>query len=97
VYPHPLVRTHPNSGKRILYLDASTEVEVVGLPAGEGEALIAELREHIAQERIRYTHRWRVGDIVYWDNQAVLHSRSAFDPGSRRVLKRISLAGSRPF
>jgi taurine dioxygenase len=52
---------------------------------------------HIAGERLRYTHRWSVGDIVYWDNQAVLHSRSAFDPGARRVLKRISLAGSRPF
>lgn len=97
VFPHPLVRTHPNSGKKILYLDASTEVEVVGLPAAEGEALIAELRAHIASERFRYTHRWSVGDIVYWDNQAVLHARSAFDPNTRRVLKRISLAGSRPF
>jgi taurine dioxygenase len=97
VFPHPLVRTHPNSGRKILYLDASTEVEVVGLAAAEGEALIAELRAHIAEERFRYTHRWSVGDIVYWDNQAVLHSRSAFEPGARRVLKRISLAGSRPF
>lgn len=97
VYPHPLVRTHPDSGKKILYLDASTEVEVVGLSPAEGEALIAELRAHVAGERFRYTHRWTVGDIVYWDNQAVLHSRSAFDPSTRRVLKRISLAGSRPF
>jgi taurine dioxygenase len=97
VFPHPLVRTHPNSGKKILYLDASTEVEVVGVPASEGEALVTELRAHIASERFRYTHRWKVGDIVYWDNQAVLHARSAFDPSSRRVLKRISLAGSRPF
>lgn len=97
VYPHPLVRTHPDSGKKILYLDAATEVEVVGLSAREGEELIAELRAHIANERFRYTHRWTTGDIVYWDNQAVLHARSAFDPGSRRVLKRISLSGSRPF
>jgi len=97
VFPHPLVRRHPNSGKKILYLDASTEVEIVGVPASAGEALIAELREHLASERFRYTHRWRVGDIVYWDNQAVLHARSAFDANSRRVLKRISLAGSRPF
>jgi taurine dioxygenase len=97
VFPHPLVRTHPNSGKKILYLDSSTEVEVVGLPAAQGEALIAELRAHFGSERFRYTHRWSVGDIVYWDNQAVLHARSAFDPSTRRVLKRISLAGSRPF
>jgi taurine dioxygenase len=64
VFPHPLVRTHPNSGKKVLYLDASTEVEVVGLPAAEGEALIAELRQHLASERFRYTHRWSVGDII---------------------------------
>jgi taurine dioxygenase len=97
VFPHPLVRTHPNSGKRILYLDSSTEVEVVGLSPQEGSQLIAELRAHFEQERFRYAHRWTVGDIVYWDNQAVLHARSAFDPNSRRVLKRVSLAGSRPF
>jgi taurine dioxygenase len=97
VFPHPLVRTHPDSGKRVLYLDASTEVEVVGLPKQAGAALVEQLREHLLQERFRYTHRWAVGDIVYWDNQAVLHARSAFPAESRRVLKRISLAGSRPF
>jgi taurine dioxygenase len=97
VFPHPLVRTHPDSGKSVLYLDASTEVEVVGSPKAEGAALIEQLREHLQQERFRYQHRWSVGDIVYWDNQAVLHARSAFPTESRRVLKRISLAGSRPF
>jgi taurine dioxygenase len=97
VFPHPLVRTHPDSGKRILYLDSSTEVEVVGLPKAEGLALIEDLRRHFEQERFRYTHQWQVGDIVYWDNQAVLHARSAFPAEERRVLKRISLTGSRPF
>lgn len=97
VFAHPLVRTHPDSGKRILYLDSSTEVEVVGLPKQEGFELVQRLREHFAQERFRYTHKWSVGDIVYWDNQAVLHSRSAFPAEQRRVLKRISIAGSRPF
>jgi len=97
VFPHPLVRTHPDSGKRILYLDAATEVEVVGLPKQEGAKLIEQLRAHLEQERFRYTHRWSVGDIVYWDNQAVLHARTAFPAEQRRVLKRISIAGSRPF
>ncbi len=97
VFPHPLVRTHPDSGKRILYLDAATEVEVVGLPKQEGAELVARLREHLSQPRFRYDHHWSVGDIVYWDNQAVLHARSAFPADSRRVLKRISIAGSRPF
>jgi taurine dioxygenase len=97
VFPHPLVRTHPDSGKRILFLDAATEVEVVGLPKQEGAKLIEELREHLEQPRFRYQHRWSVGDIVYWDNQAVLHARTAFPAEQRRVLKRISIAGSRPF
>ncbi|MEY2936041.1 MAG: hypothetical protein RL033_6790 [Pseudomonadota bacterium] len=97
VFPHPLVRTHPDSGKRILFLDAATEVEVVGLAPRLGAELVEQLRAHIEQERFRYTHRWTVGDIVYWDNQAVLHARTAFDADSRRVLKRVSLAGGRPF
>lgn len=97
VFPHPLVRTHPDSGKRILFLDAATEVEVVGLPKREGAQVIEQLRAHLEQPRFRYTHRWSVGDVVYWDNQAVLHARTAFPAQQRRVLKRISLAGSRPF
>jgi taurine dioxygenase len=97
VFPHPLVRTHPESGKKVLFLGYRTEVEVVGLSHEEGSALVEQLRTHLYSDRFRYEHRWRVGDIVYWDNQAVLHSRSAFDPSSRRVMKRVSLAGSRPF
>lgn len=94
---HPLVRTHPDSGRRILYLGARTEVEIVGVDPQYGAALIARLRQHLLQPRFAYTHRWSVGDIVYWDNQATLHARSAFDNGERRVLKRISLSGSRPY
>jgi taurine dioxygenase len=96
-FPHPLVRTHPESGKKVLYLGAKTEVEVVGLSVEEGSALVQQLRAHLTQERFRYEHKWSVGDIVFWDNQAVLHARTAFDPNARRVMKRISLAGSRPF
>jgi len=97
VYPHPLVRTHPESGKKILFLGYGTEVELPELPREEGIALINELREHLHQDRFRYTHRWSVGDIVYWDNQATLHARTAFDPSTRRVMKRISIGGGRPF
>ncbi|BCL75853.1 hypothetical protein JHS3_15890 [Jeongeupia sp. HS-3] len=96
-FPHPLVRTHPRSGKKILFLSTHTEVELLGIAPAEGEALIARLREHIVQPRFRYTHRWSVGDIVHWDNQATLHARTAFPAAERRTLKRVSLAGSRPF
>lgn len=94
---HPLVRTHPESGRKLLFLDEATEVEVVGVDPAWGQALIERLRVHLAQPRFAYTHRWQVGDIVHWDNQATLHARTGFDAGERRLLKRISLAGSRPF
>ncbi len=97
VYPHPLVRTHPQSGQKILYLDADTEVEIVGLAPSEGAQLIETLRQHLNQPRFYYQHRWSVGDLVFWDNQSTLHYRPAFDPAARRVMKRVSLAGSRPF
>ncbi|MGF2033978.1 MAG: TauD/TfdA dioxygenase family protein [Nostoc sp. CmiVER01] len=97
IFPHPLVRTHPESGKKHLYLDAATEVEIVGLEPKEGSKLIEQLRQHLTQPKFYYKHKWSVGDIVYWDNQATLHYRQAFDPNERRVLKRVSLAGSRPF
>lgn len=94
---HPLVRTHPDTGRKVLFLDEATEVELVGVDPVRGQALIERLRAHLLQPRFAYTHRWQVGDIVYWDNQATLHARTGFDPSERRVLKRISLSGSRPF
>lgn len=65
VFPHPLVRTHPESGKKILYLDYTTEVEVVGLEPQEGKELIEQLRNHLHQPKFYYQHQWSVGDIVY--------------------------------
>jgi taurine dioxygenase len=97
LFPHPLVRTHPESGKKILFLDCAYEVEIVGLSPEAGAALIKRLRHHVSQLQFRYTHRWSVGDVVYWDNQCTLHYRPAFDQNARRVMKRVSLAGSRPF
>ncbi len=97
IFPHPLVRTHPESGKKILSLNHKTEVEIVGMEPEIGANLIAKLREHLYQERFYYRHKWSVGDIVYWDNQSTLHRREAFDSHSKRVLKRVSLAGGKPF
>lgn len=91
------MRTHPESGKKIVYLDYATEVEVVGLDPQEGQKLIAHLRYHLHQCQFYYQHKWSVGNIVYWDNQSTLHYRQAFYTNECRVLKRISLAGSRPF
>ncbi|MDF5720262.1 MAG: TauD/TfdA family dioxygenase [Rhizonema sp. PD37] len=97
VFPHPLVWTHPDSGKKILSLSLTTEVEIVGIDPKAGAELIEQLRQHLNQPQFYYQHKWSVGDIFYWDNQATLHYRQAFDPNQRRVMKRVSLAGSRSF
>ena len=96
-YPHPLVRTHPESGRKALWLNTHTEVELVNYDDQAGSELIATLREHISKPEFAYEHHWEVGDIVFWDNQVTLHSRRPFPADQRRLLKRISLAGSRPF
>lgn len=94
---HPLVRTHPDSGKKILYLNAANEVEIVDYDPEEGAKLIERLRQHIQQPQFLYQHRWSIGDVVYWDNQATAHYRPEFDATATRILKRVSIRGSRPF
>ena len=96
-YPHPLVRIHPESGRKALWLNTHTEVELVNYDDQIGSELIAKLREHVQKPEFRYEHNWEIGDIVFWDNQVTLHSRRPFPADQRRLLKRISLAGSRPF
>ena len=96
-YPHPLVRTHPESGRKALWLNTRSEVELVNYEDQAGNALIQKLREHLLKPAFRYEHQWEEGDIVFWDNQVTLHSRQPFPSDQRRLLKRISLAGGRPF
>ena len=96
-YPHPLVRTHPESGRKALWLNTRSEVELVNYDDQKGSELIAQLRAHLLKPEFRYEHHWQQGDIVFWDNQVTLHSRQPFPSEQRRLLKRISLAGARPF
>lgn len=96
-YPHPLVRTHPETGRKALWLNTRSEVELLNYDDVAGSALIAQLRKHILKPEFRYDHSWETGDIVFWDNQVTLHSRTPFPAEQRRLLKRISLAGARPF
>ena len=96
-YPHPLVRTHPESGRKALWLNTRSEVELLNVDDTEGSELIAALRTHILKPEFRYEHHWETGDIVFWDNQVTLHSRRPFPVDQRRLLKRISLAGGRPY
>jgi taurine dioxygenase len=95
---HPLVRTHPETGRKALYLGNHAS-HIVGMPEGEGRALLDELLEHTTQPRFVYTHRWRIGDLVMWDNRCLLHRAVAnYEMGRhRRVLHRSVVRGSIPF
>jgi alpha-ketoglutarate-dependent 2,4-dichlorophenoxyacetate dioxygenase len=76
--PQVLVRTIPESGRKSLYL-ASHAGRVLGMPDAEGRALIEQLIAHATQRQFVYTHRWRVDDLVIWDNRCTMHRGTAFD------------------
>ena len=93
---HPIVRTHPDTGRRSLYISWLT-AGIEGLPEAEGRALLAQLIAHVDEPHRYWTHRWRAGDVVIWDNRCTNHKRTSFDPAERRVLHRVQIAGTRPF
>lgn len=83
----PLVRTHAGSGRRLLYIGAHARA-VVGLSVPEGRILLRDLTEHATQREFVYRHAWQVGDVVMWDNRAVLHRGCRYDLQFPRDLRR---------
>ena len=94
---HPLVVTHPETGARALYLGNHAS-HLVGMQTEAGRALLAELSAHATQARFVYSHSWRPGDLVLWDNRCLLHRALVHDGmGShRRVLHRTVVRGTAP-
>jgi len=85
---HPLVRTHPETGRRCLFLGRRRNSYVLGLELPESEALLDELWRHATQPKFTWHQEWRVGDVIVWDNRCTLHRRDPFDPRARRLLHR---------
>ncbi len=83
----PVVRTHPGSRRKTLFIGAHV-TRIVERPVPEGRLLLAELLEHATQRRFVYRHTWRPGDLVIWDNRAVLHRGRRYDLSQRRELRR---------
>jgi taurine dioxygenase len=93
---HPLVRTHPETGRKCLYISHHA-MRIVGLPDGEGAALLETLMAHATQERFVYAHRWRQGEVVMWDNRCTMHKATPYDArGERRVMNRTVVKGDVP-
>jgi len=90
---HPVVRTHPETGRDCLYLGDHAEY-IVGMPYDEGRALIEELNALAIHPDLTYEHRWKTGELIVWDNRCVLHRATAYDPATeRRVVRRCTVLG----
>jgi taurine dioxygenase len=95
---HPVVRTHPVTGRKLLYIGHHTS-HIVELPYGEGRALLYQLIEFASHPHRVFTHHWKVGDLVMWDNRCLVHrGMRDFDMNRhRRVLHRTVLKGTKPY
>jgi taurine dioxygenase len=91
---HPLVRVHPESGKKSLFLGRRRNSHVVGQGLEESERLLDELWRHATQPQFTWRQQWRVGDVMVWDNRCTLHRRDAFDPAARRLMHRTQIRAS---
>jgi len=95
---HPLVRTHPADGRKALWPSTGTVIEVVGLPNPQGLELVQELVDYATQEAFVYRHKWRVGDLLMWDNRCTLHTGTLFnDTKYIREMHRLWVRGDTPY
>ena len=93
---HPLVRTHPETGRKALYLNPNRIDRVSGMPLAEGDSLLDELIAHATQAAFVHVHAWRRHDIVIWDNRCTMHRASAHEGDHPRRLLRILIEGTVP-
>jgi taurine dioxygenase len=95
---HPLVRTHPDTGRKALYLNFNRLDRIVGLERAESDALLDELATEARKPRHHFGHQWTVGDCVVWDNRATMHRVDVDYPmGERRIMQRVLIEGDQPF
>ena len=89
---HPLVLTHPDTGRKSLYLSRLMTRDIVGLDDAESEALLLELLDHCERPEFVYAHKWTPNDLVIWDNRSVNHARTDFPAEEPRLLRRYTVS-----
>ncbi len=94
---HPVVRRHPVTGRKALYVNPTYTVRIEGMETGRSDALLKWIFDHCLEERFRMRYRWRAGDVVIWDNAAVMHAATTqnLDPSLHRTLWRTIIVGGR--
>ena len=88
-----LKRTDPQTGRKALFLGRRPNSYIVGMEVAASEALLDTLWEHATQSRFAFCHEWQAGDVLMWNNLAVLHRRDPFDANSRRIMHRTQIKG----
>jgi taurine dioxygenase len=92
----PMVRTHPETGRRALYIGGFT-IGIEGMEDGEAVALLDELERWATQPRFVHRHQWRLHDLVFWDNRCAMHLATLYPPEERRHMHRTTVKGDAPF
>jgi taurine dioxygenase len=95
---HPIIRTHPETGRNALFLGRRTNSWVVGMPVDESDELLDALWAHATSHpEFTWTQQWQLGDLVLWDNRCAMHRRDAFDDSEVRHMHRTVIKGTKPF
>jgi taurine dioxygenase len=95
-YWHPIVRTHPATGRKALFVNRLMTVAIEGLSDAEGEDVLNTLFDHQEQRTFVYEHVWRPNDVLLWDNRCTLHARTDFSDKERRLMRRVAIKGEKP-
>ena len=93
---HPMIRTHPATRRKALYLGKRAWAYIEGLPLAESEALLDEIWDIAMRPAFVYEHVWTQGDALMWDNRCAMHRREGFDGSQRRIMHRSQLRGDIP-
>ena len=94
---HPVVRTHPENGRKALFVSEGFTTRIVGLPEDESRQILAELHAHSVLEQNIYRHQWQPRDLVFWDNRSLIHLAAGCPAHLRRKLYRTTIQGDAPF
>lgn len=93
---HPVVVVHPETGRPSLYVNRLMTKEILGMDPVDSDALLDTLFGAIERREVIYAHKWRLRDLVVWDNRCTFHARMDFDPSEKRALRRMTTKGQRP-
>jgi taurine dioxygenase len=96
IHAHPLVRTHPVTGRKALFISPVYTIGIEGMTPQEADPILSTLYKHMLQDRFIYRHKWRAGMVVMWDNRCTMHNAEGGYDGYLRVMHRTTVAGDTP-